>query len=198
MIPTGFRGTVRRAATGFLLALAVAAFPSAAALRPAAPVGPAPSEYDLKAVFLYNFTRYLQWPEEDATGAFEIAVLGDSGIVAPLQEIAAKKTVRSAPIVVRRCEEPGQIGRPRILFLARPAAPSLKRALNAARGAGILTVGEEEGLAARGAAVNFVLREETVKFEVSVKALKAAGIQAGSQLLKLAIRIGGERPEDGR
>ena len=181
-----------------LLGLTVPAAPAAAATGPA-PAGPAPSEYDLKAVFLYNFTRYLEWPEQgNGSGAFEIAVLGDSEILAPLREIAAKKTVRSAPIVVRQCLETGQIGRPRILFISRSAVPWLRQALEAARGADILTIGEEEGLAERGVAVNFVLRGGAVKFEMNEEALRGTGIQAGSQLLKPAIRVGREKTENGR
>jgi hypothetical protein len=66
------------------------------------------------------------------------------------------------------------------------------------RGTDTLIVGETEGLAARGAAINFVIRDESVKFEINLKALKDAGIQAGSQLLRLAIVIDGEKAAPAR
>jgi hypothetical protein len=155
-------------------------------------------EYDIKAVFLYHFTRYLQWPEDAEPEVFTIAVLGESGIVAPLQDIAKRKTVGTTPIVVRPCSEIGQIGRPRILFIAKSALPRIDQVLEKTRNTDILTVGEAEGLAARGVAVNFVLREGTVKFEINEKTLTEARIQIGSQLLKLAIRVEDDTRRNGR
>jgi hypothetical protein len=155
-------------------------------------------EYDVKAVFLFNFTRYLEWPEDRGSEAFTIVVLGESGIVAPLQEIARKKTVGAKPIVVRSCSEIGQIGRPQMLFIARSAGASLPRILAFVRGAEILTIGEEEGLGARGLAVNFVVRDGAIRFEMNEKVLKEARIQTGSQLLKLAILVGDETARDGK
>jgi len=155
-------------------------------------------EYDVKAVFLYHLTRYLQWPEEAEPEVFTIVVLGESGIVSPLQAIAKKKTIGSTPIVVRQCHEIGQIGRPRILFIARSAVPIIDQVLEKTRGTDILTVSEVEGLGTRGVAVNFVERSGTIKFEMNEKMLKEARIQASSQLLKLAILVDEEKVRGGR
>jgi hypothetical protein len=174
-----------------------------AALFAAGSSGPAqteisPNEYDVKAVFLYHFTRYLQWPEAVEPAVFTIVVFGESGIVIPLQEIAKKKTVGPMPIVVRQCLEIGQIGRPRILFIAKSAVGSLPRLLEKIRGTDILTIGEAEGLGTQGVAVNFVERDGSIKFEMSKRMLKEARLQASSQLLKLAILVEEERAESGR
>ncbi len=162
------------------------------------PADKATYEYDVKAVFLYNFTRYVQWPAALEPGGLTIVVLGESGIVAPLQEIARKRALGQAPIVVRQCLEIGRIGRPRILFIARSAVPQIARVLEMTRGTDILTVGEAEGLAARGVAVNFVERDGTIKFEMSERTLKEARIQVSSQLLKLAILVDEENGGGGR
>jgi hypothetical protein len=160
---------------------------------PPAQVGGAAAEYDVKAAFLYHFTRYLQWPKTAEPETFTIVVLGKSGIVAPLQEISRKKTAGSMPIVIRQCFDAAQIGHPRILFIANSAVGKLSQALEKTRGTDILTVGETEGLGARGVAVNFVERDGNVKFEMNEGVLKGARIQAGSQLLKLAILIDAEK-----
>lgn len=152
-----------------------------------------PSESAVKAVFLFNFTRYLMWPEENGLAYCPIVVLGDSGIFAPLQEIAGKITAGPIPIRVRQCSDFEDVGLPRILFISDSAAARLPAALDKFRGTDTLIVGETEGLAARGAAINFVLRDEAVKFEINIKALEDAGIQASSQLLRLAILIDGEK-----
>ena len=155
-------------------------------------------EYNVKAVYLYNFTRYLQWQEEAQPDAFTIVVFGESEIVSPLLEIARKKTIGSMPIVIRQCLEIGQIRRPRILFIAKSAVPRIDQVLEKTRGTDILTVGEAEGLAAQGVAVNFVDREGTIKFEMNEKILKDARIQVSSQLLKLAILVDEEKVRGGR
>jgi hypothetical protein len=154
-------------------------------------------EDEVKAAYLYHFTRYLEWPGEQAPRAFDIAVLGDSGIVVPLQEIARKKTVGSLPIAVRQVLDLAQIGRPRILFIARTASRWLPQVLEKTRGKECLTVSEEEGLAASGTAVNFILRDGAVKFEMNEKALKEARIQPSAQLLKLAILVDPAKKEGG-
>jgi hypothetical protein len=146
-------------------------------------------QYDVKAAFLYHFTRYLQWPETDRPEAFTIAVLGKSGITAPLLKISEMKTVGPLRIEVRPCSRIEEIGHPRILFIAESASHLLPQALEKTRGTDILTVSELEGPRARGVAINFVLRNETIKFEIDEKVLKEARIQASSQLLRLAILV---------
>jgi len=149
---------------------------------------PVPTEYEIKAVFLYNFTRYVVWPASPGADAFTVAVFGDSEIVKPLREIAEKKTVGDLPLVIRCCSRIEDIGSPRILFCANSETAMAASALKAVEGRDVLTVGEAQGLAwARGVAVNFVLQEDSVKFEISEKALAKTGLRIGSQLMKLAI-----------
>lgn len=149
----------------------------------------AASEYEVKAVFIHHLTRYLQWPQPEPSGKFEIAVLGESAIVPPLQAIAAKEIIQERPIAIREVADIDSLGQPQILFIAKPAAPRLAQVLRKTRGRPILTITEEEGLAAQGIAVNFVLRGESIKFEINEGALRESDIQPGSQLLRLAILV---------
>lgn len=170
-------------------AVAVVALLVALSLRPAAAGEPPPREYDVKAVFIHHFTRYLRWPPDAAGGSFEIAVFGESEIVAPLREIAKRKTVDDHPIVVRQVFAAEEIGQPRILFVPRGTAFPFEELLRAVRGGTTVIVAEKEGFGRRGAAINFVLRDESIRFEVSERALRGARVSAGAQLLKLAIRV---------
>lgn len=183
-----------RAPPRFQLWACLALMAAAGAARGAQPApASAAYEYDVKAAFLYHFTWYLQWPKASEAEVFTIVVLGKSGIVAPLEEIARKKTVGSARIVVRQCYEIGQIGHPRILFIARSAASELVRALEKTRGTDILTISEVEGFGRRGVAINFVERRGAIKFEMNEGQLRKSGIQAGSQLMRLAILVNAEK-----
>lgn len=153
----------------------------------------AQAEAEVKAVFLFQFIRYLEWPEDNGLAYSPIVVLGDSPVYEPLLEIAQKKASGPTPIQVRRCDDLKDAGRPRILFISDSAAALLPAALEKFRKTDTLIVGESEGLAAHGAAINFVIREDSVRFEINVKALETAGIQAGAQLLRLAILVDGEK-----
>jgi hypothetical protein len=119
-------------------------------------------------------------------------VLGPSPIVAPLREIAAKKTVDDRPIVVKQVLSADSIGRPHVLFISREAAAPLAGVLAALRGSATLTVAERPGSCQRGVAVNFVIREGAIRFEVNERALLGASLVASSQLMQLAIRADGE------
>ncbi len=205
MISAAFRGTRERLPSrGFpsrliliLLGLAMTG-PLAGRIPGLAQEDGSTYEYDVKAVFLYNFTRYVEWPEALEPEGLTIVVLGESAIGPPLREIARKGAVGRTPIAVRQCFEIGRIGRPRILFIARSAVPLIAQVLKETRGTDILTVGESEGLAARGVAINFVERNGTIRFEMSERTLRETGIQVSSQLLKLAILVDEENAGGGR
>jgi hypothetical protein len=143
--------TLRRLAAALLL------FLLAAAALPAAE-GQATLEDKVKTAFLYKFTRYVQWPPP-AAEEFRIAVIGESGVLAPLRELAAEKLVDGARIRVYQPRSIDEIGRCRILFIPRSEAERLPAILKAASGKGILTVGDGPGFAARGVAINFVVVE---------------------------------------
>lgn len=148
-------------------------------------------EYEVKAVFIYNFTLYMSWPAGREEEPFEIAVFGDSAILEPLREIAARRKVGERSIAVRRVDDLRELGTPEILFL--PAPSPLGPAVLATRARPILTVAEGEGALAHGVAVVFVLREGFVRFYIDQQVLCASGIAASSHLLKLALPVGGGR-----
>jgi hypothetical protein len=143
-------------------------------------------EQRVKAVFLYEFANYLTWPEGSDSGPFVIAVLGESGILAPLEEIADKRTLGERPIVVRPIGIGHEIGDCHVLFISAAADEEPEDILRALAGRPTLTVSEREGFAARGVAINFVLVSGRVKFEINRGALERAGIRSSSKLLNLA------------
>lgn len=144
-------------------------------------------EADLKAAFIYNFTKYIEW-NTPVSDNFIIGVLGPSPIYESLMDIAMLKKVNDKLIVVKHFYNPDDITYCNILFVAKNAASTPTDILDrVARGT--LTISEETGFAAQGIAFNFVVNNEKLKFEVNTKSLNAAGLKASSQLLKLAIPV---------
>jgi hypothetical protein len=146
-------------------------------------------EYNLKAAFLYNFTRYIEWTPETNTQEFVIGVVGTSAIYDPLEDIANSKTVNGKRIVIRVFTNPEDITFCHILFVSRSANFPLIDIMEKARVKGTLIVTEKNGLAAQGAAINFIIVENKLKFEANTKSIKKADLKVSSQLLKLAILI---------
>ena len=145
-------------------------------------------EYVLKAAFLYNFTKYIDWGTSSNGDEFTIGVMGYSPIVKTLAEIAASKNVSGKKIVIKQYYKPEEIKYCNVLFIPQQTSYSLQSILNKV-GKGTLTVSEEEGYAAQGTALNFVLVNNKLKFEANTKTLDYEGLKASSDLLRLAIII---------
>lgn len=143
-------------------------------------------EANLKAVFIYNFTKYIEWEVRNEENNFVIGVMGPSPVIGPLTEIAKTNTVNNKKIIIRSFSKPEEMGECQILFIPRRTPFTLSSILDRC-GKGVLTVSEEEGLSKKGVAFNFVVINDKLKFEANLKALYLAGLKASSQLLKLAI-----------
>jgi hypothetical protein len=142
-------------------------------------------EANLKAAFIYNFTKYIDWGKYNDRSQFVIDVLGDAPITGSLQQIATDNTVNDKPIVVHIIDNPSQATNCDILFISRNCRFTLDKILPEV-GKGVLTISEEPGYANQGTAFNFIIVNNKLKFEANLKAISLAGLKAGSQLLKLA------------
>lgn len=145
-------------------------------------------EYNLKAAFVYNFTKYINWGPFAPEGEFVIGIVGQSPIYEPLQEIAQTKTVNDKKIVIRTFIKPEDITSCNILYISKNGSIPLYSVLEKVN-SGTLTISEEEGYARQGTAFNFVLVKDKLRFESNIRALNSTGLKASSQLLKLAIIV---------
>ena len=142
-------------------------------------------EANLKAAFIYNFTKYIDWGNYNDRNEFVIDVLGDTTIANSLEQIAKEETINNKPIVVHVLENPSQAVGCDILFISKNCHFTLDKILPLV-GKGVLTVSEQPGYARQGTAFNFIIVNNKLKFEANLKAISSAGLKAGSQLLKLA------------
>jgi len=147
------------------------------------------SEYNMKAAFIYNFTKYIEWKPSLDENEFTIGVIGPSPINDPLGEIVKTATVDSKKITIKRFSKPADISFCHILFISRNSGFPLEDILAKTNGKGMLIISEQDGYAGLGTAINFVIVNSKLKFEANTKAINAAGLTASSQLLKLAIIV---------
>jgi len=145
-------------------------------------------EANLKAVFIYNFTKYVDWEMNNNNPDFIIGVIGSSPVLKPLEEIARTNRAKNKRIIIRYYRRPEEIGPCHLLFISKKCPFSIQEILNHTR-RGVLTVSEEDDYSKKGTAFNFVIRNDKLKFEANLQAIYMAGLRASSQLLKLAIIV---------
>ena len=147
------------------------------------------TEYKVKAAFLYNFAKFIEWPQESFTDLeqpFVICILGEDPFGTVLERMLAGKKIRGRDFALKRFASINDFRACQILFIASSERRSLDGILPRVGGKPILTVSEVEGFAERGGMINFTMEELRVRFEVNVDALERKGLKANSQLLKLA------------
>jgi hypothetical protein len=143
------------------------------------------SEYEVKAAYLLNFARFVEWPAPQpgqGNEPFSICIVGDDPFHGALERLVAGEAVGGRPINVRRLsrwQEPC-----RILFVSRSSRDTFRILLQTGRG--VLTVGEAPGFLNDGGMINFVVEDRKVKFEVSLKAATESTVRISSRLLSVA------------
>jgi hypothetical protein len=148
-------------------------------------------EYPVKATFLYKFGPFVEWPASAmgaAASPFVLCVVGDDPFGPLLDRAVAGQRVGRHPVAVRRMAtiEPRAAGC-HVLYAAGSRAQSPAQILAAVQGQPILTVTDAaHGDGSRGV-VNFVLRDNRVRFEIDVRAAREAGLAISSKLLSLAV-----------
>lgn len=145
--------------------------------------------YQLHSVYLYSFTRYVQWPEEMAKGAFLITVLGESPIYDELLHMAEVKKVGDRPIKVSRVPSAADVKQCNILFVPADKSAQLAEVLAKIGSGPTLVVTEQPGLSAKGSAINFVNKDGKLAFELNQSTLNKHKLKASTELTKLAILI---------
>lgn len=147
-------------------------------------------DYKLHPVYIYSFTKYVIWPGAYNEGDFKILVLGDSPIVKELETMAkAKKTPDNRIIVVTKIASPAEIQKCNVLFVPVAKSKLLPEIMAKVGDQSILVVTEEEGLGAKGANINFVVKDGKLAFELNQGTLTKQNLKASSELSRLAIQI---------
>src|SRR6266851_4455635 len=153
---------------------------------------PDSSEYLIKAGFIYNFAKLVEWP----TTAFPqpdspivIGILGNDPFGTTLDRIVADKKISGRVISVKRVKwskDFKELKDCNILFISSSEKEHIDSVVEAMKGLPILTIGDAPGFAKRGGIINFTLEDNKVRFEVNVEAAKHADLTISSRLLTLA------------
>lgn len=181
-MPGGAR-PVRRFRTVFVAAVLVVILAPALALAQSL-------EYPVKATYLYKFAPFVEWPSSAFDGPsapLVICVAGPDPFGAVLDQAVSGQRLGARPVIVRRAPKADRAAGCHILYISGPAAAE---ALSATRGAPVLTVTDSErGPGASRGVIDFVIRDNKVRFQIDDQAAQHNGLSISSKLLSLAVAV---------
>lgn len=176
---------------GALLACVTLLATSAPQRADAQPARLEASEASVKAAFLYKFPAYVEWPAHafaSPTAPFVFGVVGQEEVATELERLVAGRQWSGHPMVVKRIDGDNVRG-VQVLFVGRGASDRVTALVRAALAPGILVVTESQKGFAAGSAINFVIQDERVGFEVSADAAERSGLRISSRMLAVARRV---------
>jgi len=146
-------------------------------------------EYQLKAAWLYNLTRFVEWPETNfiATNApFVIGIVGQDPFGSSLEEATRAENVHGHPIVIKHLTTNDALSSCQILFLSRSEQADFGPLVSQLAASPVLSVADADGASGQGVMVNLVVSRDTIKMEINQEAAKTAHLEISSRLLGLA------------
>ena len=167
-------------------------------------------EYQIKAAFLYNFVKFVDWPEEkiaDSNEPVTIGIIGKCSSSDAFKSIKSKR-VKGREVVVKRfkgfikeAKRPGEedeaelrrkieaLRKCHLLFICSSEKENIKNITGALKGSYVLTVGETAGFLETGGIINFLMEDKKVRFEISITTARRSKLKVRSQLLRLAKKV---------
>jgi len=150
-----------------------------------------PKEYDVKATYLYNFARFVEWPASAAAkdGPFAICLLGEDPFGHALDAVLEGESINGKAVAARRIAKPQDAANCRVLFISMSEENRLKEILASLDKASVLTVSDIPQFATRGGMIQFISTEKRIRFEVNLSNAGDAGLRLSSELLKVAVAV---------
>ena len=145
------------------------------------------SEYQVKADFLFNFSKFLEWPSValgQPNEPFVVGILGNDPFGNYLDEITAGEKIMDRPMVVKRFNSIHDIDKCHILFINLPGESS--EVLNTLKGKSVLTVSDEQDFNRNGGIIRFYSDNDTIRLQINLDAAKTANLNVSSKLLRIA------------
>jgi YfiR/HmsC-like len=148
----------------------------------------ASDEYQVKAAFLYNFLKFVDWPTQlfaNDSAPFIIGVVGNDGFNSAIDQAISGKTANGRRVVIKRFPSFKTLTYCHMLFISSSERDNLRQIL-AIAGPGVLTVSETERFTQLGGIINFTIVDSKVRFEINQSAAERAGLRISAKLLSLA------------
>lgn len=179
------------------LAPVLAAVVLSVTLATARPQAAHPTQYDVEAVYLFNFGKFVSWPQKNTTG-FVICILGENPFGSALDRTISGENIAGRKVEDKRIARETDVAGCSILYISRSEEQHLPRIFSATRGLPLLTVSDIPDFAQRGGMIQFVVDNGKVRFQVNRAPAERSGLALSSELLKVAVRVTNSAGKEGQ
>ncbi len=141
-----------------------------------------------QSLFIYNFSRLIQWPAGNQTGEFVIGVIGNDNLYNSLNSFVANKKVGSQPIVIKKFDNPESVSRCHIIFIGNSRVSAFEEVLTRLRGSNSLIITEKKGMINMGSAIDFFMDNDKLKFVINSQNAQKYNLVVSKSLEDMAYR----------
>ena len=148
--------------------------------------------YILKASFIYNFTKFIHWPARNSPtngNNLSLCIVGKDPFGSILDRLAKKHQFKHKKIIIRRNVRRNKIKGCHIVFVSHSENARIEDIVSKAQSSPILTIGDTKGYSSRGIGINFIVKENKIRFEINNGSIMKSGLKVSSELLDLAINV---------
>lgn len=148
-----------------------------------------PQEYQIKAVFLFNFAQFVEWPAaafDTPDQPISICILGEDPFGDFLDETVRDERVGGRSLIIRRYQRIEETGTCQILYVSHSERDRMQELFSLLKGRSVLTVSDADAFASKGGMIRFVTRNNRINFRINLEVAKAAGLTISSKLLRPA------------
>lgn len=146
-------------------------------------------EYQIKAAFMTKFVKFVTWPPgvfNDSDGPFVIGIFGDDPFGSIMDDATADLTMKKRRFTIKRFDHPQDVDNCHILFIGKCSENQFQHILKTLSQKPVLTVGEMRQFDLRGGMINFIIKDNNVRFTINVDAARSCGIEISTRLLRMA------------
>ncbi|MFO7892060.1 MAG: YfiR family protein [bacterium] len=148
-----------------------------------------PSEYQVKAKYLYNFTRFVDWPDQTFShpdSPFIIGILGEDPFGIDLDKTVEGKKIKNRNFIIKRFKKFNDLKYCHILYIGIDDHGKRKKIIKKLSDRNILTVSDKKNFAQNGGIINFIIKDKKIRFQINFQAAQESNIQISSKILRQA------------
>lgn len=145
--------------------------------------------HEVYSMMVFNFTKYVQWPDHTANGEFIIGVIGNNDVYSTLETWYAGKPRGAKTYVIKKFNSSVEVTDCHVLFIDRSKSGEFDAVSAKVQGKGTLLITDKNGLGAKGSGINFKMVDNKLKFELNQKAIEASNLKVSGALSSMAILI---------
>lgn len=143
----------------------------------------------MKAIFIMNFTKLIEWPQPYRQGNFVVGVIGDSPLYPELVKMSKTKKVANQSLQVVKFNSSSEIQKCHIIYVSRNKSENMNAVLEKVKQNSTLIITEKNGLVDKGAGINFIVKDNRQKFELNKKNVEKYKLKVSSNLVSLAFTV---------